>query len=367
LAKPPRILVAPLNWGLGHATRCIPIIHSLQKQGVDVLIGSDGEALQLLKLAFPELPSVELPSYNIRYRYANMFMNIAPQMPKLFKALALERRFLASIIQSHKIDALISDNRYGLQHPQIPCVFITHQLNIRISNPIISRWVNAINHRLMRKFQACWVPDFEEAPGLSGSLAHPFKPLTDKIKDIQYIGPLSRLETPILDILLKSYDIVAILSGPEPQRSYLEKKLLAEMEGLPLKCLLVRGKPNATESLQSQSNSSVEICHFLDAPLIAWHIQSAGLLVARSGYSTIMDMAKTGCSSALLIPTPGQTEQEYLAEQLAKEGLVQQQSQQKLNLKMAWDNRLNSKGFKYEFDNQLLDKVVNDFVDSIKK
>ena len=365
MAKPPRILVAPLNWGLGHATRCIPIIHCLQKQGVEVLIGSDGEALKLLKLAFPELTHIELPSYNIRYRYANMFMNIAPQLPKLFKALSLERRFLAGIIQTHKIDALISDNRYGLVHPKIPCVFITHQLDIRISNPLVSRWVNSINQRLISKFQTCWVPDLEEAPGLSGALAHPLHPLSDKMPPIQYIGPLSRLEAPILDILPKSYDIVAILSGPEPQRSYLEKKLLAEMDRLPLNCLLVRGKPDSTAP--TQGHKHIEIRNCLDAPKIAWQIQTAGLLVLRSGYSSLMDLAKIGCTSALLIPTPGQTEQEYLAQQLANNGFVQQQSQQQLNLKNAWDKRLAVKGFKYEFDPQLLEKVVRDFVNSIKK
>ena len=209
------------------------------------------------------------------------------------------------------------------------------------------------------------MPDLEEAPGLSGALAHPLHPLSDKMPPIQYIGPLSRLEAPILDILPKSYDIVAILSGPEPQRSYLEKKLLAEMDRLPLNCLLVRGKPDSTAP--TQGHKHIEIRNFLDAPKIAWQIQTAGLLVLRSGYSSLMDLAKIGCTSALLIPTPGQTEQEYLAQQLANNGFVQQQSQQQLNLKNAWDKRLAVKGFKYEFDPQLLEKVVRDFVNSIKK
>lgn len=333
-----RILVAVLNWGLGHASRSIPIIQALEKRGHEVLIASDGDALALLRLEFPHLQYLELPAYKVRYRYHNMFLNIAPQLPKLFRAIALERRFLKTIISSYKIDALISDNRFGLSTSTIPTVFLSHQLHILIGNSMVSAWVNRINRRLRRKFDLCWVPDYAGQPNLAGELAH--KGPTDE--QLRFIGPLSRLNPPAGPVA-KQWDVLALLSGPEPQRSYLERLLIQQLKATSLRALIVQGR--IRQGGAQQLGERLWLRPYLNAAEIEQLLPQAELLVLRSGYSSLMDLAKLRSPKALLIPTPGQTEQEYLANKLAREGIYLQQSQKELDLQQAWDNRNTCKGF----------------------
>ena len=214
----PHILIAPLNWGLGHAVRCMPIINTFLEQGAKVTLASDGDSLHLLKAEYPELRCLELPAYNINYKTANMFANIAPQVPKILKAIRLERQLLKPIISEYKIDAIISDNRYGLHSPLVPSVFMTHQLNILVPNRLVQAWVTWSNKRYISKFDACWVPDFEQAPTLGGKISDG--------KDwgsVSYLGLLSRMKYEKKELL---YDVIAVLSGPEPQRSIFEQKII---------------------------------------------------------------------------------------------------------------------------------------------
>lgn len=303
------VLVAPLNWGLGHATRCIPIIDELLKQGAAVVLASDGSALQLLKQTYPNLPTVVLPSYGITYKGNNMFLNIAPQLPKIIKAIKLERQKLPSIIEKYQIDAIISDNRYGMYHSTVKSVFMTHQLHIQISQKMLQSIVNRLNHQFIQKFDSCWVPDWTEKITLAGILAHPPIETT-----VAYTGPLSRFAGYKRQQLKKQYDVIVVLSGPEPQRSILEQKIVQQAKGLPLKFLVVGGKLTETSVLNIVVESgNVERKSFLAATELAHAIQESSIVVARSGYSTLMDLIALQCRKVLLIPTPGQTEQMYLA------------------------------------------------------
>jgi predicted glycosyltransferase len=354
LTKPKRIFVAALNWGLGHAARCVPIIRELQQQGVEVVIGSDNEALWFLKNEFSELESIELPSYNVRYKYSNMFLNIAPQLPKLLRILSIERNFLGHIIKSQKIDAVISDNRYGLYSDKIPTVFLTHQLNIRISNPLISAAINNLNRFYLKKFDFVWIPDSERGANLSGELGHGMH--LDKIR---YIGPLSRLDNSLE--ANTNYDIVAILSGPEPQRTYFENILKAQLLKMPQKSLLIRGCPNC----ETETGVNPEIKAFANAEEIAKLMKGAKLLILRSGYSSLMDMAKVEAKHILLVPTPGQTEQEYLAERLVDQGHIMTQKQSDIDIENAWNAKENFTGFNALFTSEHLTNAVAEFLNRV--
>lgn len=319
-----KILVAPLNWGLGHASRCVPLIRELQRLGAQVVLASDGDALALLRHEFPELPAYELPAYGIRYHGGNMVVDLGRQLPAMLTAIYQEHRRIGELIKALGLEGLVSDNRYGCFSRHIPCTFVSHQINIRIPVPGLAGTVNLLHRQLIRRFDEVWVPDLPGEQNLSGGLSH-----GPGCQGFRYVGALSRMQ--MLPEPLR-YDGIAVLSGPEPQRSRLEELLLAQMTTLPHRFLLVQGKTR--ESNRSLLKENVEVVSSLGSAALNRAIMAARLFIGRSGYSTIMDLARLG-KPALLIPTPGQTEQEYLARLLDDSGLFAIQSQDKLDLPLA--------------------------------
>lgn len=307
-----RILVAPLNWGLGHAARCIPIIRSLAAEGFTVIIGSDGSALQLLKKEFPMLQTVQLPSYNIRYaRRGRLFkFKLVLSLPHIRKAISAERKLVKKMVNKGQIDGIISDNRLGIWHKRIPSVYITHQLNVLSGS---TSWISSKAHRkIIRRFDECWVPDIDGPLNLSGKLGH----LKSAKFKIRYIGVLSRMHA---EHRTSKYDLLCILSGPEPQRSLLEELLLKELSGTEYNVLLVRGV--IEEDQQESVAANVRIVNFMMAGQLQDAINESEVVIARSGYTTVMDLAAMG-KKAFFIPTPGQYEQEYLAKRLHSKGII---------------------------------------------
>lgn len=308
-----RILVAPLNWGLGHATRCIPIIYGLEDENFEPVLASDGVALQLLKKEFPDLECHELPSYDIEYAKngKNFKLKMIWDSPKMLQAITKERKVIDHLVDELQIDGIISDNRLGLQTKKVPCVFITHQLNVLTGN---TTWLSSKMHqKIIKKYDACWVPDFKEKPNLSGKLGHLKK---EKKLNITYLGPLSRLQkvaTP------QKYDVMAIISGPEPQRTFLEELLIKELQTYNGSVLLVKGK--IEESQRTEQINNLTIWNYMTKDQLEMAFNQSNLIVSRSGYTTIMDLAKLG-KKAFFIPTPGQYEQEYLAKRLHKKGMA---------------------------------------------
>jgi uncharacterized protein (TIGR00661 family) len=320
-----RVLVAPLDWGLGHATRCIPIINCLLEYHCEVMVASSGAALTLLKMEFPALSFFELPAYDPIYSSKNsMIMRTIRQLPKFYKVINNEHRALQRIVRHQKIDILISDNRYGCWSNDVKkSIFITHQLNILM--PSGFQWlapiVNYFNQKSIKKFDCCWVPDHEGVRALTGKLSrHPN--LTPR-----YIGVLSRFGKCLPEQDFR-YKLLVILSGPEPQRTILEGILVKQIGDSKLPALLVRGVPGDE---RVKINDQFEIINFLNSRQLNEAICLSEIIIARSGYSTIMDLA-TLEKKAILIPTPGQTEQEYLAITLQEKGIALSAPQLNFNL-----------------------------------
>ncbi len=309
---PKKILVAPLNWGLGHATRCIPIIKALLLHNFEPIIASDGVALELLKQEFPALTCLELPAYNIKYSKNGYFfkLKLLKDSPKVLNAIKAEKKAVQQIIDTHDIQGIISDNRFGVYCKIIPSAFMTHQLQVLSGN---TTWLSTKMHKkVMSRFDECWVPDNIGYPNMSGKLGHP-----DSLSNhTKYIGPLSRFTK--LDVEIR-YDIMVLLSGPEPQRTMLEEKLLLEFINYSGPVLIVRGIVEKEKT--TIKNGNMTICNYLTASYLEQALNESALVVSRSGYTTIMDLAKLG-KKAFFIPTPGQFEQEYLATRLSENGLV---------------------------------------------
>jgi uncharacterized protein (TIGR00661 family) len=317
-----KILVAPLNWGLGHASRCIPIIYALKKHGFTPVIASDGASLQLLKKEFPNDIFETLPDYNIQYseKGEDFRFKIFKQLPKLFFAIRKEKKIVTEIIKKHTISGIISDNRMGIFSAIIPSIYITHQVNVLSGN---TSWISSKFHQyFIKKYNECWVPDVSESLNLSGMLSHS----KSNLKNIKFIGPITRFKKRNLP---KKNDLLVVLSGPEPQRSLLEEKLRIELSEFKGSILFIKGLVEAEQKTATQNNFT--FYNYMEADELEIAIQESEYLICRSGYSSIMDLAFLS-AKAFLIPTPGQFEQEYLAKKLKKEGSVPSCSQHKFTL-----------------------------------
>ncbi|GAA3596118.1 glycosyltransferase [Flavivirga amylovorans] len=317
-----RILVAPLNWGLGHATRSIPIIYELIKHGFEPIIASDGVALTLLQKEFPMLSSITLPSYNITYakKGKHFKLKLIKDSPKLIKAIKAEKKATKLIVETHNIKGIISDNRLGVYSKKIPSVFITHQLNVLTGS---TTWLSTKMHqKIIKKFDVCWVPDTKGDINLSGKLGH-----VDSFEiPIEYIGPLSRFDNKYSSI---ENDLMVLLSGPEPQRTLLEEILFSELKQYNGKIVFVKGIMEKEQTIQIIGNMT--IYNFMTSNLLEKTINQSKLILSRSGYTTIMDLAKLN-KKAFFIPTPGQFEQEYLAKRLTDLELVSSCNQEDFSL-----------------------------------
>jgi uncharacterized protein (TIGR00661 family) len=306
------ILVAPLNWGLGHATRCIPIIRELEKNGFTPIIASDGVALKILEKEFPHLQSLELPSYEIEYAKngADFKWSLIKNSPKMIDAIFAERKTVKKWIDEYKLNGIISDNRLGVYSKKIPSVFITHQLNVLSGK---TTWISSKLHQhFIKKFTECWIPDTEKQPNLTGKLGH----LKKNKLQLQYLGPLSRLEKKNLPI---KYNLMVILSGPEPQRTYLEQKLKKEVRRFDGNVIFIKGIVEPEQKIEQQQH--VAYYNFMTSKELETAFNESEMVLCRSGYTTVMDLAKLG-KKAFFIPTPGQFEQEYLAKRLKRNGFV---------------------------------------------
>lgn len=349
-----KVLVTPLNWGLGHATRCIPVILELYRQGAEIFIASDGRSLELLKNEFPELKYFELKGYDIKYpESGSMVLQMILQASKISSAIKREHTELEKIVEENNIDIVFSDNRYGCRSKKAYSVFMTHQLNIQA--PPGFKWAEPLisikNKKFISEFDECWVPDFDGKENLSGVLSHPHK-----FEKIKYIGPLSRFtfsENPTLS--KEKFDLMVICSGPEPQRTIFEDLLTKEVLKTKHKTLLVKGITETKRKTEQKKNLAT--ISYADSKEMQTFIESSALIISRPGYSTIMDLVTLG-KKAVFVPTPGQTEQEYLSKYLMEKKYFFSSEQNKFNLADALTQSGNYPGLKISSQPKLLKEAI---------
>lgn len=359
--KTTRILLSPLDWGLGHAARCIPLIRAFKQQGCEVVLAADGASAALLSVEFPGMRIVQLQGYGIRYSEgSSLFGSILRQLPGILRSINYERQWLNKFLQQEHFDLIVSDNRPGFWNIQVPCIYITHQLLIHSGK---GKWLNRLlqqlHSRYMKHFTTVWVPDEAGNENLAGELSHPSKPIIHPT----YIGLVSRLQP---TTVTQQYELMVLLSGPEPQRTILETKLLDQLQSFNRAVLFVRGLPNNTTTLTAPPNITVH--NHLPAHQLQEAIASAKLIVCRSGYTTLMDLVRLQ-KKAMLIPTPGQPEQEYLAAYMQQHLIFPFVSQQEFVLSNAL-NIAASFPYKQPFNEtafHLHEKIIASTVHSLTK
>ena len=352
-----KILVAPLDWGLGHAARSIPLIKLFLKQGKEVAVASSGGALALLKEEFPKLLFYDLPAYDVRYQYDSMAVNMMLQLPKMRKAILQENKVLCKLLKSFPADLIVSDNRYGVNHPDIPSVFIGHQLAIQLPQKVkvFSKLALKWHQSLLKPFSQLWIPDFVAHPNLSGILSHDVH-----YKNMHFIGPLSRFTFD--STVEEDLPLLVLLSGQEPRRSQFEKSLIEQLKDWKEEVILLRGLPDVNEGLESPY-SNMKIYNHLPSSELEVLIRRAKRIICRSGYSSIMDFAALH-KRVLFIPTAGQTEQEYLALYHSKQGHALFTTEQSVNV-IAKLNQLDLM-FPIKLENNRLDFLVSQALNEIK-
>lgn len=357
--RPKRILVAPLDWGLGHASRCIPIIRQLMKRGCHVFVAGSGPSLDVIKNEFSELKCFSLDGYNPEYSHtSSQVAKLARQVLRFRSTIKREHQQMENLVEQNEIDIVLSDNRFGCWSVKAYSVFLTHQLNIQVPKSI--RWmapiINWFNKRYIRKFDQCWIPDYAGEKSIAGELS------SEGRLPIHYVGPLSRFKSPCADKKF-TYGVTAILSGPEPQRTLLENLIIGQLKGYNIRALLIRGVLDKDGETHVEDN--LEIVNFLPTTDIQQAICSSELILSRSGYSTIMDLMVLG-GKAFFIPTPGQTEQEYLAKSLEQKGIAGFCEQNRFNLHDVIEKSAHYSGFIPNKDETSLETAVSQLLERRK-
>lgn len=324
-----------------------------------MIIAADHHIAALLHREFPDLVILQLKGYNMRYsRHKHtLAAYLALQAPRLLWRIYREHQWLQSILRTHKIQAVISDNRFGLYSKQVPCIYITHQVNIRAGNPMMEKAARAFHRYFINKFSACWIPDRSQR-GLAGDLSQ----TNNRIPRFRYIGPLSRLKR--LPPPQKIFDLLISLSGPEPQRTIFENIILKQLHAYEGNILLLRGLPANTDTLTLPCRNC-KIVNHLPAPELNEALNACSLVISRSGYTTVMDLALLG-KKAVLVATPGQTEQEYLAGYLEKQGYFCSAYQQDFSLEQAITKAASFNFVPTNFTGLDFIPAVNELVQSLK-
>ncbi|HOS48289.1 MAG TPA: glycosyltransferase family protein [Bacteroidia bacterium] len=323
MAKQLHVLYSVLDWGLGHATRSIPVIRELLANDCKVSLAGEGNSLVLLQQSFPDLPSYPLKGIHVTYPTSgSMTLAMIKQLPAINHAIKSEQAQFEKLVRELKPDLVFSDNRYGARCDDVYSIFMGHQLWIQA--PPLLKWTEGaifqLHKKMIKNFDECWVPDYSGEINLSGQLSHHPK-VIDSLHPV-FIGPLSRLRLSEIKQEVIT-DILVIVSGPEPQRSIFEEKCRKQAEKTGLKTLIVQGQPHLNNDY---TFNNIRTVSHLNEDELAAAICNATYVVCRSGYSTLMDLAALK-KNALCVPTPSQTEQEYLAMYLSEQELMVIQSQ----------------------------------------
>lgn len=326
-----KVLIAPLDWGLGHATRCIPIIKAFRQLNIPVILAAEGHQAALLLKEFPDITILPLTGYRIRYAKSRILLlfSLALQMIRIYRTIKQEEAWLKKVVEDYQIDLIISDNRFGLHHPTVPSIFITHQLLIKAPYRWVESIFQRINYYFINQFTACWVPDMAAAPGLAGKLSHPVKVPQVPVFYMKLLSRFTRVTGPT------KYTFGIILSGPEPQRTILENKILSDLTTFIKPVLLVRGLPS--ESTPIKVPEHVTVFNHLDTNDLDFHLQQADYIIGRGGYTSLMELLSID-KRLIVVPTPGQTEQEYLSSLLMKTKRLMCLSQEEFSVNEAYIN-----------------------------
>jgi hypothetical protein len=297
----------------------IPLARKLREMNHNVIIGSGEDHLSLFRTEIPGLSSVCFPGFKPGYsRFLPQYISLLFKIPVLLYYIITEHFRLNKLIKEFAVDIVISDNRFGLWNRKITTVYVTHMPLIPFPKhfKFLEPVGIALHRIIIKKYTFCFIPDLPGDENLSGRLSHGIKlPVNTR-----YIGILSRFipseHVPEVNPDNSQHNTV-ILSGPEPQREILKQKLISLLKNSKIHTIMFEGRPRMNGEISREANFT--FYSHLPGPRMKEIIESSVNIITRSGYTTIMELVSLNCT-AMIIPTPGQTEQEYLAEYLSEKG-----------------------------------------------
>lgn len=337
-----KILVTPLSWGLGHATRDVPIIADLINRGNTVGVAATGVALELLSREFADIEFYDVPDYPSPYTSDGFSVpRVVALLPLMVEHIAHEHRIITRIVKRERYDLVISDNRFGAFSKDIPCLFISHQ--IRFSTPgnieSVERMMELFNGRYHRHFERVIIPDNPPGPrSLSGKLGNAHRSITRRRAYWAGIVTDIRKQDVPRDI-----DYLVSISGPKVTKDALKEVILSQIGGLSGKKVILLGDPGSDFEDRTDGNTTVK--SHAQRGEMATLMNRSKFIITRSGYTTVMELAELGKREILLIPTPGQTEQEYLSAYYEEMGWAHSATQHNLDLVADVAHARTMKGF----------------------
>jgi uncharacterized protein (TIGR00661 family) len=324
-----RILISPLNWGLGHSTRIIPIIRILLEKGHEVGIAAKGPAVKLLKKEFPDIEFYKITDYPLPYTKNGFSYNrLIRLLPEIVFTAVKENEEVEKLVKKFRFDLIISDNRFGFYSKNVPSVFMSHQLKYHMPGNIklfenTGKFFNTFYHK---NFEKIIVPDNPpNSVSLSGKLGNiPKKNTKNKI---YYAGILSSIRK---QNVKKDIDYLISISGPERSKTAFKEKIMSQIKDLAGKKVVLLGEPCSNSKYRAGKNTLVK-SHATREEMTSL-MNRARFIITRSGYTTIMELAELGKKNALFIPTPHQTEQEYLSKYYEEKKWFHSVKQSKIDL-----------------------------------
>ncbi|MBN2223360.1 MAG: hypothetical protein JW765_01655 [Deltaproteobacteria bacterium] len=323
------MLFSPLSWGLGHATRDIPIINDLIARGHTVGVAATGIALELLSLEFPDLEFYNVPDYPSPYTSDGFSITrVVALFPLMVNNIAREHRIISRIVRSERYDLVISDNRFGAYTKDVPCLFISHQIRFATPGGIesVERMMEVFNGRYHRHFERVIVPDNPPGPrSLSGKLGYARRPFTKRrAYSAGILTDIRKQDVP------QDIDYLVSISGPKVTKDALKKIIVEQIGGISGKKVILLGDP--ASAFEERLDDDTLMKSHADRHEMADLMNRAEFVITRSGYTTVMELAELEKKDLLFIPTPGQTEQEYLSAYYEDMGWVHSVRQHDLDL-----------------------------------
>ncbi|MEJ2216257.1 MAG: glycosyltransferase [Gemmatimonadota bacterium] len=323
-----RVLFAVHDWGLGHATRDLVLIRALLAEGHRVTVLSHGRALRLLegeldsRCEFVALRDIPKP---LSRRPFWFYVRMSLALPSVFYTFHRERRLVRQLHDAQPLDCIVSDSRFGVWLSDVPSLQLFHSLRQIIPGRPrgLEKLVECAQRRMLGGADRILIPDASH-DGLAGDLSH--DPHCDWGGRLEYIGPLASIRRRDVD---QDIDFFISVSGAEPQRTIFERLVLEQAHDLPGRVVVALGRPDGAPVIREDGRITVH--SYLNRERQEDIMNRAALVVTRSGYSTLMELAELG-RKALLVPTPGQSEQEYLARYHEARGHLHAVRQAELNL-----------------------------------
>lgn len=324
-----KVFFAALDWGLGHTTRSVPVLRNILNHNHQLFIGCTQRQEIIYRQNLSVVRYIRLGSTEpVLSNSGSQTLAFLRYIPQFLRAIRKERRSLHKLHQIHNFNLVLSDNRYGIYIKGCKNILISHQLNLILPDRLkTTSWlVNRIIHRWINRFDTCIVPDYKSSLNLTSKLSQIFKGCKP---EIIHTGPLSMMSS-IIPQKTEIPEVLIILSGPEKQRSVFEQKIINQLDQNDFNCrtLVIRGLPGSSRD----ENDSFR--NHAPSAQLKYLIQHVPYIICRSGYSTIMDLVTLN-KTAYLVPTPGQSEQEYLARHLKTSGWFLSGQQKDFNLQLA--------------------------------